>query len=403
MIVMRISRLTVVFFLILLALALPIMLQASDHPDKIEWTSDDDMLLYFEVFVQIKKNALSQPSGREIVHESLKKYLQSIDPYADFLKPDEYEAFKRSQKSNYIGIGMRIDRDAAGHIICIPFPGSPAETAGVAQGDILKAIDGIDIARHSLFGIGTLIGGKQGTRVVMILQTPAGALKTVSVKRENVFSDSVQEHKIDRLTVIKIFFFRNSTQRELKYLITNRKTSKPLVIDLRGNSGGDLNSAIDCAMLFLARDKKIVEIKKSSSVKSYLSFGNTADPTLPLYIWQDEKTASAAEVFSAALTQNGRALSVGRQTYGKGVTQDIIKLSDGSAMFLTTGYLYTPNGERYHKKGLKPDYRLNQAAPETDHFVSQTKRLIRRKSVPEGQALPHGQETDERTPQYTVQ
>ncbi len=366
-----------IFLFILLSLALPTTLQAFDKPAKTEWTSDNDMLLYFEAFTQIKQNALKQATGREIVYESLKAYLHSIDPYADFLNPDEYKTFKRSQKSNYVGVGMRIERDATGQISCIPFPGSPAEKAGITRGDILKAIDGIDIAKKSLFGIGAMIGGKEGTQVVIILLAPDGALKTVSVKREAVSSDSVQEHKFDSLTVIKILLFRSSTQRELKYFITQTQTSKPVVIDLRGNGGGDLNSAIDCAMLFLAKDIKIVDIKKKTSVKSYRSFGNAVKSTLSVYIWQDEDTASAAEVFIAALTQNKRALSVGRKTYGKGTVQDIIELSDGSAMFLTTGYLHTPDGDRYHNKGLKPNYRLDMAAPETDHFLSKTKQLIR--------------------------
>jgi len=373
---MCLKKMTAIFLFILLVLALPATLQAFDKPAKTGWTYDNDMLLYFEAFTKIKQNALKQPTGREIVHESLKAYLHSIDPYTDFLNPDEYKAFKRSQKSNYVGIGMRIQKDLNGQIKCLPFPGSPAEKAGVARGDILKAIDGIDIAKKSLFGIGAMIGGKKGTQVVIILQAPDGALKTVSAKRQAVSSDSVQEHKFGNLKAVKIILFRSSTQRELKYFITQAQTSKPIVIDLRGNTGGDLNSAIDCAMLFLAKDKKIVDIKKKTSVKSYLSFGNTAKSTLPVYIWQDKDTASAAEVFIAALTQNKRALSIGQTTYGKGTTQDIIELSDGSAMFLTTGYLHTPNGDRYHNKGLKPNYRLDQAAPGTDHFLSQTQKLI---------------------------
>ncbi len=359
----------------------------AQNPDQADWTSDQAMRLYFEAFTHIKKKALSQPTAQSIVHESLKAYLQHIDPYAEFLAPDEYQAFKRSQKSDYVGVGMRIERDASGQIRCYPFSQGPAAKAGVASGDILKAIGGFDIGAKSLFAIGAMIGGQAGTPVVLILQAPDGELKTISITREEMSWDSVQALKIDHLEVVKIDFFRSGAQRELKHLIANPKHSQPLIFDLRGNGGGDLNEAIDCAMLFLKKNQKIVDIQKPHATQSYQSFGDTVNADDPVYIWQDQRTASAAEVFIAALTQNHRALSIGQPTYGKGTTQDIIELSDGSAMFLTTGYLYPPDGKSYHQKGLAPDYPLDASDPLTKDFVSQTKRLIKSGTHSRPQAL----------------
>lgn len=377
---MRLFSKTAIFLIILLAGALPIHAQ---NPDQADWTSDQAMRLYFEAFTHIKKKALSQPAAQSIVRESLKAYLHHIDPYAEFLTPDEYQAFKRSQKSHYVGVGMRIERDETGRIRCYPFSQSPAAKAGVAPGDILKAIGGFDIGSKSLFAIGAMIGGQEGMPVVLILRTPAGDLKTISITREQMSSDAVQTLEIDHLEVFKIDFFRSGAPRELKLLITNQTDSKPLIIDLRGNRGGDLHAAIDCAMLFLAKNQKIVDIKKPHTTQSYQSFGATANANSPVYIWQDRGTASAAEVFIAALTQNRRALSIGQPTYGKGTTQDVIELSDGSAMFLTTGYLYPPNGQIYHQNGLDPDHQLDDPNPKTRDFVSQTKALIKHKAKPQ--------------------
>ncbi len=187
---------------------------------------------------------------------------------------------------------------------------------------------------------------------------------------------------------------------------------KPIIFDLRENPGGDLHSAIDSAMLVLEKDKKIVDIKKSSRTKSYKSLGNTVNSISPLYLWQDDKTASAAEVFIAALTQNGRAISIGKTTYGKGTEQDIIELSDGSAIILTTGYLETPDGTRYDKKGIVPAYTIKTDSPKTDHYLSKVKELIRQKvsakppspgkpEEKEDKTLPaqkQSQETDTPTP-----
>ncbi|MCP4111892.1 MAG: hypothetical protein GY749_41250 [Desulfobacteraceae bacterium] len=105
-------------------------LQASAQSGKNSWTADKDMLLYFEAVGKIRENALNQPTGQEIARESLKAYLRSTDPHADYLSPEEYTGFKESQKTNYVGIGMEIERNSSGQIVCIPYPGGPAERSG---------------------------------------------------------------------------------------------------------------------------------------------------------------------------------------------------------------------------------------------------------------------------------
>ncbi|MCP4111891.1 MAG: hypothetical protein GY749_41245 [Desulfobacteraceae bacterium] len=215
--------------------------------------------------------------------------------------------------------------------------------------------------------------------MVLTVHNKKGVQKKIRVKRTSVRSESVVKRRIDKIPVVKILSFTKNTQRELKYILADLNKKKPIIFDLRENPGGDLHSAIDSAMLVLEKDKKIVDIKKSGRPKSYKSLGNTVNSASPLYLWQDGKTASAAEVFIAALTQNGRAISVGKTTYGKGTEQDIIELSDGSAIFLTTGYLETPDGTRYNEKGIEPTYAIEADSPKTDHYLSKVKELIRQK------------------------
>ncbi len=132
-------------------------------------------------------------------------------------------------------------------------------------------------------------------------------------------------------------------------------------------------------MLLLDKGIHIVKIKKKYETKVYKSTGNKVEFSSPVYIFQDRHTASAAEVFSAALTQNKKAVSIGEKTYGKGVVQDIFQLSDGSAIFLTTGYLIPPNGFKYNEKGLSPDYRAKN--PDNGTYFNIAKALITGKPV----------------------
>ncbi len=402
------------FLLLLVLLTIPLVTssQTSAQSNKNPWAADKDMLLYFEAVAKIRENALNQPTGQEIVRESLKTYLRTTDPHADYLSPEEYTGFKESQKSNYVGLGMEIERNSSGQIVCIPYPGGPAERSGVKFGDILISVNGKKISGKSLFAIVSIARGQEGTKVVLTVRNKKGVQKKIRVKRTSVRSESVVKRRIDKIPVIKILSFTKNTQRELKYALADLNKKKPIIFDLRENPGGDLHSAIDSAMLVLEKDKKIVDIKKSSRTKSYKSLGNTVNSISPLYLWQDDKTASAAEVFIAALTQNGRAISIGKTTYGKGTEQDIIELSDGSAIILTTGYLETPDGTRYNGKGIVPAYTIKTDSPKTDHYLSKVKELIRQKvsakppspgkpEEKEDKTLPaqkQSQETDTPTP-----
>ena len=128
-----------------------------------------------------------------------------------------------------------------------------------------------------------------------------------------------------------------------------------VVLDLRGNPGGAFFGAVEAAKLFVAPGQKIAGLKTQGGFKEYWNdLAAPAPVPATLYLWQDARTASAAEVFIAALSQNQRAAAIGTTTFGKGTVQDIIALSDGSALHLTTGYIQTPDGTLYHQRGLRP-------------------------------------------------
>lgn len=363
-----------------------IILFSSEVVDKNVHTSvitpglkDEDILFYLEAITRIQENSLFLPPSitrDNIIQGTLKAYLATKDQFSDYLTHDEYLRFRELQNDRYVGIGIEIEKDRDGEIVCFPYPGSPAEEAGVAVGDRLRSIDGVSISGRSLFTLGSLVQGKKGTKVILEVITEKGTKKQISVTRSAVRVQNASKHWYGTMPVIKLFAFTPNTKDELKHILSDWKKDNPVIIDLRGNPGGDLHAAIDSAMLFLEKTKKIVSIKTRAGIKVYESSNGVLSLLHPIYLWQDETTASAAEVFIGALTENDKAISIGKKTFGKGTKQDIIELSDGSALVLTTGYLQTPHNIEYQGRGLNPTYMLEGKHPEMLAYLGKVEELV---------------------------
>jgi carboxyl-terminal processing protease len=323
---------------------------------------DKDILLYMEAIAKIRDNAsfLTAATTREqLIDETLRSYLAQRDPSSDYLTRGEFRKFKESQDDRYVGIGMEIRKERDGRILCLPYPGSPAAQAGIVIGDELKTIDAIPVRGKSIFAVASIARGKPGTLVELVISSKNGVEKQAKVRRAAMTAESVSTTQWSKVRVVKIVSFTRDTKDKLRRILKTWESGKPIVMDLRGNAGGDLHAAIDCAMLFLAKGKRIVSIETRHRTKSYENNTVAENENSPIYLWQDEATASAAEVFIAALMDNGRAVSIGKRTFGKGTMQDIIELSNGSAIVLTTGRLETPRGVSYDGDGLAPTHAIS--------------------------------------------
>jgi carboxyl-terminal processing protease len=197
----------------------------------------------------------------------------------------------------------------------------------------------------------------------------------VSIIRTKFSAQPVSEYTHRSRRIIRLTSFTPNTRQELDYLVSKQRQHDYIIIDLRGCGGGDFYAAVDSAMLFLAKGDEIVSVSGRSGSQAYLATISHEPPAQRIFLWQDEFTASAAEVFIAALTENDRGISVGMTTAGKGTRQDIIKLQDGAALILTTGYLLTPRGIRFDGSGLKPMHQVEGEAPNEDAFLSKTATL----------------------------
>ncbi len=345
------------------------------------WMDNPDLLHYLEAVTKIRENFLfSEPDVRrsQIIRDTITAYLKRKDPFSDYLSPEEYSAFKDSQKNDYAGIGMEIQKNDTEEVICYPYPDTPAHKAGIEIGDRLEAIDSISVEGKSLYTLAAMAKGKKGTYLELTIRKKSRISKNLLIKRQPISVKAVSRQEVDGMPVIRIYGFAASVCQDLKFLLSAFEKDQPVIIDLRANPGGNFHAAVDAAMLFLDKGKTVVSVRNQKQVvKAYTSFTSSLMPDSKIFLWQDEKTASAAEVFIAALTQNQRAVSIGKRSFGKGTRQDIIELTDGSALVLTTGYLQTPDKRIYHGKGLEPDHVLTETNPDTSDYMKVNKALLR--------------------------
>lgn len=344
-----------------------------------DWHEHVDILLYLEAITKIKNlHYFLQPerNRQRILEDSLRYYLEKTDPYATYMSASDFSKWKEAQGDDYVGIGMEIVKNKKGEVICLPYYDGPAYKAGIKAGQKLISVGGQPIKGLSVLAIGNLAREQDSPTVTLSVESTNGQQKSFTVKRSKVFFESVKLSWNGGIAILKIAAFTLDTKDKLKQALSEIGTDKPIVLDLRGNAGGDLFAAIDSALLFMEDDKLIVSIKTRQESKQYKSGKKAVNLKSPVFIWQDEGTASAGELFTAALTDNKRAVSIGNTSYGKGTKQEVIELSDGSALFITTGALETPKSFLFDGIGIDPNYPLQSPNTKTEDYLLAVNQLL---------------------------
>jgi carboxyl-terminal processing protease len=319
---------------------------------------DDKGRIMHEAMELIRTHALLLPGSMQgVTTEDLRTYVHSLDDYSDYLSAREYAAFLESNISDYFGVQMDIQKKK-GVITLFPFRGGAAEKSGIRPGDELMAVDGSPVYGKSVFVVGSQIRGAEGGAVQLTIRSGGRIPRTLTLRRQRAHYESVSLRIATSAYYIQITRFIEGTDNLLSGFVTEmRDASKTIVIDLRGNQGGSLYAARQCADLFLEKGVLLYTLRYRDRVEQVYAEQPQATGASILLI-QDENTASAAEVFIAALTRNGRARSAGHKTYGKGMAQRFFSLSNGSALLLTYAEIITPDNFSYHGIGIEPDITL---------------------------------------------
>jgi len=284
------------------------------------------------------------------------------DPYTTYYTEEEYEEIIESSTGEFEGIGVAVSETDDGLTkVIMPYANTPAGNAGIQTGDIIVKVDDEDVTTSGIDEVVSKMRGETGTTVkVTVLRD--SKLIDYALTRETIDVPSVTSEKIGDVGYIKITSFTTKTgdefDAEIDQLLEQNMTS--LVIDLRYNLGGVVDSSVAVADRLLGETTVVYEIDKNGERTDYSS-SDDLKIELPIAVLVNGATASSSEILAGALQDLKAADLVGTQTYGKGVVQEVVSLSDGSGFKLTSAEYFTPNGRNINDKGLTPDIVIEQA------------------------------------------
>ena len=278
------------------------------------------------------------------------------DPYSELLSPKESETFERSTGGRYGGTGMLLGEQAPGVIVVERvFPNTPAEDAGVQEGDRVVAVDTTKTTSLAITKVSDLLRGEPGSQVSVTYTRPAVTepIKLRFVRRV-IHVPAVAYSGIfgDHIGYIPLQTFNENAAEEVATAITQlvEQGAKGIVLDMRGNGGGIVDQALKTSSLFLRDGQEIASVRSRNQPSEVLkSGGHHLALTLPLVVLVDEGSASATEIVAGALQDHDRALVVGETSFGKGLVQSVYQLSGGYHLKITTGKWYTPSGRSIHR------------------------------------------------------
>jgi carboxyl-terminal processing protease len=293
------------------------------------------------------------------------------DPYTVFFPPVESAAFAEDISGNFSGIGMEVGlRDNVVTVIA-PLPETPAERAGLLAGDKIIKIDGISTEGMQIDEAVRLIRGDKGTTVVLSTYREGELeIKEVSVVRDTINIPTVKTEKIDDTFVVSLYSFNAIAEQKMQDAMREftQSGAKNLVLDLRGNPGGYLQSAVSIASYFLPAGKVVVRehYGENDEEKLYRSQGRAIKEFTPqnFVVLVDGGSASASEILAGALREHKVATVIGVHTFGKGSVQELVDLSDGSSVKITVARWLTPDGVSISNGGLKPDITISRTPQE---------------------------------------
>ena len=294
------------------------------------------------------------------------------DPYTTYLSPEEYKLSQSGISGEFDGIGAVVSIRDENLVIVSPFPDSPAAKAGIKAGDIIRAINGESTAGMPLDVAVSKIRGPKGSAVKLTIlhQGETGPVE-ISVTRNRIEIASVRFEMRGSMAYISIIQFTERTETEFAPVIQQLKdaNAKGIILDLRGNPGGLLNTVVDVASHFIT-EGIVVQVKSNKGVVETEEVKKGVTTTsLPMVVLVNEYSASGSEVLAGALQDHNRALIAGNTTFGKGSVNYLHRLSDGSGLYITASRWLTPDGRLIEGQGIAPDVKLELAGEDAVNWA----------------------------------
>jgi len=323
-----------------------------------------ELELFTNVVSIIKNNYVSEVKAKPLIYGALRGMLSSLDPYSQFMNPDFHKEIQIETEGKFGGLGIVITIKETFLTVVSPLEGTPADRAGIKPGDKIVKIDDELIRGITIMDAAKKLRGKKGTSVKLeIVREKSPRTLKFTIVRDIIKIKSIKNaHFIPdtKIGYIRIVEFQKRTANDLRTSLQKLEKGglKGLILDLRNNPGGLLDSAIDVADEFI-KENKLVVYTEGRSPKEKRNYYSKRAPILPgevpLVILINKGSASASEIVVGAVQDWERGTILGTTSFGKGSVQNVIPLPDGSALKLTIAKYYTPKGVCIEGKGIKPD------------------------------------------------
>jgi len=331
----------------------------------------DDLYKQVELFSDtvaiIQSDYVDETKPKELIYGALKGMLESLDPHSQFMDPDTYKELQTDTEGKFGGLGIEITIKDGLLTIITPLEDTPAWKAGVKAEDRIVKINDELTREMTLTDATKKMRGKPGETVKLtILREQENKLLEFKITRAIINIKDIKYTRIleGRIGYIRLTEFRENTARDFDLALSDlsKQNMQALILDLRNNPGGLLESAVKITSKFVEPGKLILYTKgrKESQNLTFNSDVKTPLLNLPLVVLINEGSASGSEIVAACLQDYNRAIIIGKKSFGKGSVQTVIPLGDGSALRLTTSKYFTPSGKIIHGKGVMPDVTVEQ-------------------------------------------
>ena len=350
----------------------------SKKEEPVEHLTDEEIYEQLKklalVFEVARDNFVEEADEKKMLEAAMNGMLGALDPHSSYLSADDFKEFNDKSLGEFGGLGIQITSDRGAVRVISPIDDTPADKAGIKAGDYITHIDDEQVFDMTLNQAVKKMKGRPGTKVKLTIISEGQEPRTLTLKRAIIKVESVKyevktmpgadEDTDEKIGYIRISDFGATTAKELNKALEKleKKDVIGYVLDVRNNPGGYLTAAIDVADAFLDAGE-IVSTRgkrKTDIERNYASPGDLANGK-PVVVLINHGSASASEIVAGALQDNGRALVMGSQSFGKGSVQQQKPLGDGTAIHITIARYYTPSGRSIQNEGITPDIEVLQS------------------------------------------
>ena len=321
-----------------------------------------ELELFSDAVTIIRSDYVEEPESKKLIYGAMKGMLSSLDPYSQFMDPETYNEMKVETEGEFGGIGIEITIKDDLLTIISPIDDTPAYEAGLKAGDKIVKIDGEITRDLMLMEAVKKLRGKPGTNVdITVLRESEKKLLDFTITRSIIKIESIKKAEFieDGIGYIRLVEFQEKTHKDLEENLRKLEENgmQGLILDLRNNPGGLLDSSVDVAEKFLEEGKDVVSTKGRVKNQNMVFKAKNRNKHLnyPMVVLINGGSASASEIVAGAIQDHKRGVIMGTKSFGKGSVQTVVPLSDGSAIRLTTSKYFTPNGRSIHGEGITPD------------------------------------------------